>query len=128
MLRVDQLVELLGLGPPTSPVANLKPGDVNPVFAGDTEQDTWVIKTARPAGPWWLDRARRAATLERAALAAGIAMPAVAPATAGERIGMWTEVGDGAYARALARLTGSHPPPDPLAPEVWRWSASTPWT
>jgi Ser/Thr protein kinase RdoA (MazF antagonist) len=125
VLRVDQLAELLGLGSPTGPVTNLKPGDVNPVFAVDTEQGPWVIKTVRPAGPWWFDRARRAATLEQAALAAGIAMPAVAPAAPGNRVGMWTEAGDGTYARALVRITGSHPPPDPLAPATAQWVGAT---
>ncbi|MFF5306746.1 phosphotransferase [Streptomyces sp. NPDC013161] len=125
VLRVDQLVELLDLGVAAGPAANLKPGDPNPVFAVDTERGPWVIKTVRSAGgAWWLDRVQRAASLEQAALAAGVAMPGVAPATPGERIGMWTPAGDGTYARALVRITGSHPPV-PLAPEVSRWVGGT---
>jgi Ser/Thr protein kinase RdoA (MazF antagonist) len=125
VLRTDQLVELLGLGSPTGTVANLKPGDVNPVFAVDTDRGPWVIKTARPAGSWWFDRVRRAASLEEAALAVGIAMPAPAPEVQGERIGLWRAAGDSTYARALVRLCGSHPPPDALAPDLSNWVGAT---
>ncbi|MFC1401848.1 MULTISPECIES: aminoglycoside phosphotransferase family protein [Streptacidiphilus] len=124
VLQVDHLVELLGLGSAAGPATNLKPGDPNPVFAVDTERGPWVIKTLRPAGPWWFDRARRAASLEQAALAAGVAMPGVAPTVPGERIGMWTPNGDGSFARALIRIDGSHPTV-PLAPEVSRWVGAT---
>lgn len=125
MLRIDQLADLLGLGSPTGTVTNLKPDDVNPVFAIDTDRGPWVVKTARPAGPWWFEQVRRAASLENAALAAGISMPAPAPQVQGERVGMWSATGDGTYARALVRISGSHPPPHALAPEVSSWVGAT---
>lgn len=125
MLRIDQLVDLLGLGAPTGTATHLKPDDVNPVFAMDTDRGPWVIKTARPAGPWWFEQAQRAASLEKAALDAGISMPAPAPEVRGEHVGMWSAAGDGTYARALVRISGSHPPPHALAPEVASWVGAT---
>lgn len=123
----DEFARRLGLGAvvPGS-VRDLKPGDRDPVWALDTETGRWVVKTARPAGPWWYDQARRAAVLESAAADAGISVPrSAAPVDGAEVVGLWTKAGDRLCLRAMERVEGAVPSSAPVSEQLARWVGTT---
>lgn len=120
------LASRLGLGEVAEgSTRSLKPGDVNPVWAVDTASGRWVIKTRRPAGPWWHGQAQHAAVLELAAASAGVSVPAARPPVGPDPVGLWSRIDDGFYARAMSRVDGVKPSPEPVEEAVAVWAGAT---
>jgi hypothetical protein len=119
---VDRLAVALGLGKLQVAPANLKPADSNPVWAARTDRGEWIIKTEQPSGAWWFDAHTNSGRLELAVRDAGVAI--ATPADDYGDVGLWHDVGENLYARALQRLDGQHPTA-PVPPEVARWTGES---
>lgn len=114
--------EHFGLGAvvaPPRPLVGFSPAGV---WALDTVDGRWVVKSMRPQHAGQADDMRRSGALELAAYRAGLAVPrpVLPPA---EGVGLWLPV-DGTYLRVSERVAGA-PPNVPVEIGVARWLGET---
>lgn len=86
----------------------IKDDEQYPVWKVEVDSGTWVVKTERPWGDFWLRMVAQSGALEAAAWEAGVAMPEPHSKGLGEA-GLWRPVGEGLYARAVRFVEGTHP-------------------
>jgi Ser/Thr protein kinase RdoA (MazF antagonist) len=114
--------EHFGLGElvaPPRPLAGFSPAGV---WALDTVDGRWVVKSMRPQHAWQVEGMRRSGALELTAYRAGVAVPRPVPPLAGG-VGLWLPV-DGTYLRVSERVAGD-PPAVPAEVGVARWLGET---
>jgi Ser/Thr protein kinase RdoA (MazF antagonist) len=104
---------------PPRPLAGFSPAGV---WALDTVDGRWVVKSMRPQYAWQVEGMRRSGALELAAHRAGVAVPRPVPPPAGG-VGLWLPVDD-IYLRVSERVAGT-PPGTPASVDVARWLGKT---
>jgi hypothetical protein len=111
------VADAFGLGRPLGAPDPLSGGGTARRWRLRTDRGTWMVKTHRDPALWEREQMRDAGALERAAYAAGVAMPRpLAPPA--PSIGLWHAVGPG-YARVCEWVDGVTPPADPMPLATW---------
>ena len=115
------VADAFGLGLPVDAPAALPGGGSARRWRLRTDRGIWMVKTYAEPADWERQQMRDAGALERAAYAAGLAMPRPVEPT-GTAIGLWQPVGSG-YARVTEWVAGTAPATNtvPLA----RWLGRT---
>lgn len=110
------------LGRARSPLEPLRGGSSAGTWRLETDRGRWLVKTLSSPPDWQRGAMRVSATLERAATAAKVAMPApVEPH--GDTVGYWARLDADEFARVSAwvDVTG----PTVVTPELAAWAGAT---